>query len=66
MMTTKSDDRKAKIFALMRRYNQIGSLLPAEDDFDPHDAVALAETKVILAELEKVRAELEAMMGLPT
>jgi hypothetical protein len=65
-MTTKSDDRKAKIFALMKRYNQIGALLPEEEDLDLTNAAAVAEAKLVLAEMAKVKAELEAMMGLPT
>lgn len=50
----------------MARYNQIGALLPDPDDFDPHDAAALSEAKVILAEMEKVKAELDEMLGRPT
>jgi hypothetical protein len=49
----------------MQRYNQVGCLLPEEDDFDPTNAAALAEAKLILAEMAKVKAELEAMLGLP-
>jgi hypothetical protein len=59
------DDRK-KFFALMARHNEIGALLPAEGDFDPTDAAQVAEAKMILAEMAKVKAELDAMMGLPT
>jgi hypothetical protein len=65
-MIGSSDKRKAKFFALMARYNQIGALLPDPDDFDPHDAAALSEAKVILAEMEKVKAELDEMLGRPT
>jgi hypothetical protein len=61
-----SDKRKAESFALMKRHNEIGALLPDADDFDPTDAAALAEVRMILAEMKKVKAELDAMMGLPT
>jgi hypothetical protein len=61
-------DRKAKFFALMARYNQIGSLLPEEENLDLTNAAAVAEAKMILVEMAKVKAELDAMMemGLPT
>ena len=62
----KSDDRKAKFFALVKRYSQVGSLLPEEEDLDLTNAAAVAEAKMILAEMEKMKAELEAMLGLPT
>jgi hypothetical protein len=65
-MTTKSDDRKAKIFALMQRYNRVGSLLPEEEDLDLTSAAAVAEAKIILAEMAKVKAELDEMLGLPS
>jgi hypothetical protein len=65
-MTTKSDERKARIFALMERYNQVGSLLPEEEDLDLTSAVAVAEAKIILAEMAKVKAELDEALGLPS
>ena len=55
------DDRKRKYFALMERYNQLGLLLPAPDAFDPTDAAALVEARMVIAEMNKVRAEMEAL-----
>ena len=65
-MKTKSDGRKARIFALMQRYNQIGCLLPDEENLDLTNAAAVAEAKLVLAEMAKVKAELDEMLGLPT
>jgi hypothetical protein len=49
-----------EFWRLVKRYNQIGCLLPDPDCFDPHDAAALAEAKVLLAELARVRSEIDA------
>jgi hypothetical protein len=57
---------KAKFFALMARYNQLGCLLPTEENLDTDDAVAVAEARIVLKEMAAVKAELDAMMGLPT
>lgn len=59
------DDRKAKFFALVKRYNQVGSLLPEEEYLDLTNAAAVAEAKLVLAEMAKVKAELDEMLGLP-
>jgi hypothetical protein len=52
----------AKFFALVRRYNQIGALLPAEEDIDTDDAVQVAEVRVILAEMKKTKAQMDALL----
>ena len=59
---TKSNRRMAKFFALVRRYNQIGALLPLEENFNPRDAVQAAEVKVILAEMNKTKAQMDALL----
>jgi hypothetical protein len=62
-----ADDKgKAKFFALMARYNELGRLLPDPDDLDTDDATAVAEARIVLKEMAAVQAELDAMMGLPT
>ena len=55
------DDRKRKYFALMERYNQLGRLLPAPGDLDTDDAAAVAEVRLILAEMEKTQARMDAL-----
>ena len=60
------DKRKAKFFALMARYNELGRLLPDPDDLNTDDAAAVAEVRIVLKEMAAVQAELEAMKRLPT
>ena len=56
------EERKADFFAVMKRFNQLGTLLPKPDSLDPADAAAVAEAEMVLAEMRKVQAELDAMM----
>ena len=57
----RDEDRKRKYFALMQRYNQLGRLLPAPDDLDPDDADAVAEARLIIAEMDATRAKMDAL-----
>jgi hypothetical protein len=63
-LMTNSDDRKARFFSLMARYNELGRLLPALDDLDTDDAVA--DAKLVIAEMSKVQAEMDALLERPT
>jgi hypothetical protein len=60
-MLRRDEDRKRKYFALMARYNQLGRLLPALENFDPEDAAAVAEARLIIAEMKKTQAKMEAL-----
>jgi hypothetical protein len=62
----KPDDRKARIFSLIQRFNRVGCLLPEEENLDPTNAAQVAEAKIILREMEKVKAEPDEMLGLPS
>jgi hypothetical protein len=44
----------------MERYCQLGRLL--DEDTDISDAEVVAEAKVVIAELSKVQAEMDAML----
>jgi hypothetical protein len=46
----------------MKRYNQLGTLLPKLKSLDPADVAAIAEVEIVLKEMKKVQAELYAMM----
>jgi hypothetical protein len=61
-LTPASAQRRDEFLALMVRYNRLGCLLP--DDFDARDAVAseLAEVEMVLAELDRVRAAMKAVL----
>jgi hypothetical protein len=52
----------AKFFALVKRYNQVGALLPAEEDIETDDAAQAAEVAVILAEMHKTKAQMDALL----
>ena len=54
-------DQLLKYFALMERYNRLGRLLPAPDDLDTDDAAAVAEARLIIAEMNATQAEMEAL-----
>jgi hypothetical protein len=56
------EERRAEFFAAMKRFNQLGTLLPKPESLDPADAAAVAGAEMILAEMRKVQAELAAMM----
>jgi hypothetical protein len=56
------EQRKAEFFATMERINRLGVLLPKAESLDPADAAAIAEAEIILAEIRKAQAELDAMM----
>jgi hypothetical protein len=57
----RDEDRKQKYFALMARYNQLGRLLPRPDDLDPEDVEAVAETRLIIDEMNATQAKMEAL-----
>jgi hypothetical protein len=49
-----TEDRRAAFFALVRRANQLGTMLPAREDLDDlDDEAALAEVELILAEFDR-------------
>jgi hypothetical protein len=52
-----------RLTQLMQRYNQLGRLLNDEPDVD--DATQVAEAKIILDEMEKTKAEIDAMLPDP-
>jgi hypothetical protein len=55
-------ERKNAFFAAMRRCVQIGMLLPNPETFDVTDPIAVAEAKVVIAELERARAAMFALI----
>ena len=59
---TSTDQRMAQFFVLAARYCELGSLLPTPDDIDLNDVAAIAEAKLVLAEMAKVKAEMDALL----
>jgi hypothetical protein len=60
-MTPAQCAHRDRLFALMRRYCQLGHLI--DPNFDRDDIVALAETKIIVAEMREVQGEIDALLG---
>jgi hypothetical protein len=54
-MSSRSDSDRAEFFRLMENYVHLGSLLPTHPatDFDPDDASAVADARLILAAMVK-------------
>jgi hypothetical protein len=50
----------AELFDLMRRYNQLGRLLPREHDLE--DVGRVAEARLILREMAEVQAGIDALL----
>ena len=59
-----SAERKAQFFALMRQFNELGLLLPAPGDLDTDDVAAIAEARLVIAEMNKTRSEMDALLEL--
>ena len=52
-----------EFLALMQRYNALGRLLPSPDDLAlDHDEAAIAGAQMVLAEMAKVKAEMDALL----
>jgi len=57
-------DRK-KFIALMQRYCEVGHQLPTEDDIRHGDKrQAIATARVVLAEMEQTKREIDKMLGI--
>ena len=52
-------ERKAQVLALMARVCQLGRLL--NEDLDLSDMVAVAEARLIIAEMDKANLEIDAL-----
>jgi hypothetical protein len=44
-------------------FNQLGRFLPAPGDIDPDDIEAVAEARMIIAEMHKTRAEMDGVLA---
>ena len=56
-------ERKAQVFALMQRVCQLGRLL--NEDLDLSDMVAVAEARLVIAEMDKAQLEIDALQRQP-
>lgn len=58
-MTPASEKRRDKFFALVRRFIQLGCLLPAPEDLD---AGTMDQAELVLAEMHKTKAEMDRVL----
>ena len=56
-------ERKAQVLALMARVCQLGRLL--NEDLDLSDMVAVAEARLVIAEMDKAQLEIDALQRQP-
>ena len=61
-MVKPEEERKADFFAAMKRFNRLGTMLPKSGSLDLADAAGVADAEMVLAEMRKVRAEIDAMI----
>ncbi|MEH2553597.1 hypothetical protein V1286_001126 [Bradyrhizobium algeriense] len=60
---TDTEKRMADFFTLAERYCELGRLLPSEDDLAlDHGEAAIAEAKLVLDEMAKTKAEMDALL----
>jgi len=59
---TSTDQQRSPFFALVERYCQLGQLLPNLADIDTDDAAGLAGIKMVLAEMAKTKAQMDALL----
>jgi hypothetical protein len=59
---TDTDQRKTKLIALVERYCALGRLLPSVEDIDTDDDVELAEVKMVLAEMNRTKSEMDVLL----
>jgi hypothetical protein len=53
---------KIRFFALVERYNQLGTMLPAPGDFNSDDIEAVATVRVVIAEMRATRQQMDAAL----
>jgi hypothetical protein len=58
-MSSGSDADRDRFWELARRYNQLGCLLPREDDLHAGNVI---EAKLVLAELDQVKSEMDMLL----
>jgi hypothetical protein len=49
--------------ALLERFNQLGCLLPKQDDLDLEDQKERANVDMILTEMSRVKAQIDAYLA---
>jgi hypothetical protein len=64
------DPRKREVFALMERYCQLGRLLPQGDDIAAElaieDRATRASARMIIAEMNKIKVRIDALLAAAT
>jgi carbon monoxide dehydrogenase subunit G len=61
-MSPESARNRDEFYDLVRRYNQLGRLLPSVDDFEASDPEARAEADVVIEEMHKTKAAMDQLL----
>jgi hypothetical protein len=56
------EQRKQEFFGQVERCIRLAALVPKAQDLNPADTAQIAEAEIVLAELDKARAELDRMI----
>lgn len=56
----------AELLSLIERYSNLARLLPAEEDFDLDDVVAVAEARLVLQEMTLTKSAIDALLRRPS
>lgn len=59
---TEAEQWDIEFVALMERYCALGRLLPAAEDIDTDDDAELAEVKMVLAEMNRTKSEMDVLL----
>ena len=52
----------AELRVMMERYCQLGDLLPSHEDFDVTDPDACTDVEMVVVEMRKVKAQIDAFI----
>jgi carbon monoxide dehydrogenase subunit G len=61
-MSPESARNRDEFYDLVRRYNQLGRLLPSVDDFDASGPEARAEVDIVIKEMHKTKAAMDQLL----
>ena len=62
-MPSEDERKRERFYALVQRYNQLGCLLPEPEALDAADLVTVEEVRLVLREMEKTKAAIDAMLS---
>jgi hypothetical protein len=58
-----NDERRDRVHALIKRFNEIGVLLPRPEDLDVTDASAITDVRVLLCEMAETKRQIDTLFA---